>query len=165
MIFRSLLNTMEGMQLKFSTTWGYGYDFILDAVTDIIKRDFSCRVTKAAVKEEDEKKFTDCLDELAGVAFDARKAPVLSERHDEVILEGESNIMKCTLQFHFFCDRNYLELTCREKGFIRKKGKHSFDIYMDSLEINAYCRDARRRALEKGENEEMEPVQRRDEGV
>lgn len=156
MIFRSLVNTIEGMQLKFSTTWEYGYDFILDAVTDIIKRDFSHRVMKAAVKNEEEKKFTDCLDELADAAFDARKAEVLSDRHDEVIIEGESRIMNCTLRFHFFCDRNYIDLTCREKGFIRKKGKHSFDIYMDSLEINAYCRDARRRALERCERGEAD---------
>ena len=149
MIFRSLVNTIEGMQLKFSTTWEYGYDFILDAIADIIKRDFTGKILKVGVKQEDEKKFTDCLEELNAAGNDVRGAATLSERHDEVIIEGESRIMNCTLEFHFFCDRNYIDLTCREKGFIRKKGKHSFDIYMDSLEINAYCRDARRRAIER----------------
>ena len=149
MIFRSLLNTMGGMQLKFSTTWEYSYDFILDAVQDIIKRDFSDTISRIAVKNDGEKEFAECLAELKGADMDVRNSETLSVRHDELVIEGESRIMRCTLQFQFFCDTNVVELTCREKGFIRRKGKHSFDIYMDSLEINAYCRDARRRALEK----------------
>lgn len=149
MIFRSLLNTIEGMQLKFSTTWEYRYDFILDAVQDIIKRDFSDTISRIAVKNDGEKEYVECLTELKGADMDLRNSETLSVRHDELVIEGESRIMRCTLQFQFFCDTNVVELTCREKGFIRRKGKHSFDIYMDSLEINAYCRDARRRALEK----------------
>ena len=148
MIFRSLVNTVQGMQLRFSTTWEYGYDFILDAVADIIKRDFAGNIIKAGVKEEDDKKFTDCTEELKA-AEDVRTAAVISQRHDELVVEGESRIMNCTLAFHFYCDRNFVDLICREKGYVRKKGKHSFDIYMDSLEINAYCADARRRALDK----------------
>lgn len=151
MIFRSLLNTIGGMQLNFSTTWEYSYDFILDAVQDIIKTDFSGTISRIAVKNEGDKEFVECLTELKDADMDVRDSAILSYRHDELVLEGESRIMRCTLEFHFFCDTNVVELTCREKGYIRKKGKHSFDIYMDSLEINAYCRDARRRATEKHE--------------
>ncbi len=151
MIFRSLLNTIEGMQLKFSTTWEYRYDFILDAVQEIIKTDYSDSISRIAVKNDGDKEFVECLKELKSADMNVRNSETLSDRHNELVIEGESRIMRCTLEFHFFCDTNVVELTCREKGYIRKKGKHSFDIYMDSLEINAYCRDARRRAIQKHE--------------
>ncbi len=153
MIYRRNVSTRRGMKVSFSTTWEYKSEFITDACYDIIKNDFGSSLVRACVIMEQGGKKQEILDDVkVSETVDPAVFEKLAKGCDEAIIAGYSKIMDCPIEFHFSAGTNVVELTCLKMGFFNKKGKHAFDVYMDSIEINAYCRDVRRKTSLKYEN-------------
>ena len=74
--------------------------------------------------------------------------PILKEC-GVLTVSGISSIMECPVQFVFYNQTNVVRLFCPFKQYFEKHGEHVFDVYMDSMEIKAYCKDTERSTLAK----------------
>lgn len=132
--------------VEYHSTWGYGYDFMLDAAQVIIDSDFKENTQRFAVAEiagaEDQERLT----ELKAENFIIRNCDTSTREHGVLTISGMSDIMECPIQIVFFNQTNIVRLFCPFKKYFEIHGEHAFDNYMNSIEIKAYCADAVRKS-------------------
>lgn len=146
MIFQELTHKGGAVMIDYTTTWGYGYEFILDAARLIIANDFKenlQHITTAAAPGGEQ---TVCTDAVKAAGGDLRLCPETSKENGLVTIAGISSIMRVPVQFIFFNQTNLVRLICPVEKYIEEHGDHIFDNFMNSIEIKASCAAAERSA-------------------
>lgn len=146
MVFKGMVNEFGAVRLDYLTTWNYKYEFVLDALKEIISVDLKDSVEGVWFSEK-EGSTGNVIDELVENDMKVRKCPSIVQEHDIVSVSGHSRIMDADIRIVFFKGLGGVRIYLKDKKLIRKKGKNAFDKYMDSLEIHAYCSAAVRDAL------------------
>lgn len=155
MIFKGINEDDGWITVEYSATWGYGFDFMLDA-SQVILSDFGADLQYVATTEVAGGSFTDITEAVMDCGGKLRRCESLSEC-GVLAVAGISGIMECPIQVKFYNQTNTVVLDI-PIGQIPgnnpiknelSKNAHIFDNYMNSVEIKAYCADTERRTLER----------------
>lgn len=149
MIYQGVHEENGWLVIDYMATWAYGYDFMLDAAQAIINTDFkdnTMRVGSAQVRGGQE---IEHLEEAKSHGLVLRDCESLKEEKGVLLVGGQSSIMGIRMQVAFFNQSNVVKLYSNAKSFFAEHGQQVFDNYMNSIEINAYCRAAERKVLSK----------------
>ncbi|MCM1101001.1 MAG: hypothetical protein NC398_06420 [Acetatifactor muris] len=142
--------------IEYAATWRYGYDFMLDAA-QVALTDFGMNVQRVARAEMPGGNFTELAGELPAYGGKLRECPAFREECAAIAVAGVSRVMDCPLQIIFYNQTNVIGLDIPIVQFpedhpVRKAFdghadgyEHTFDQYMSSVEIKAYCADTERR--------------------
>ena len=156
MLFQKIKEDDGWIQVDYTATWRYGYDFMLDAVQTIIDTDFRDDTQRVAAAEIAGGKNTELLEKVRQSGMNLRRCEATAKECGALTVAGISNIMECPVQIVFFNQTNLVRLFCPVREYFTQNGDHVFDNYMNSIEIKAYCLDTERstirRLSEKGEN-------------
>lgn len=143
--------------VEYAATWRYGYDFMLDAAQVLLK-DFGDdlqRFAKAGIAGGEFINITD------NIGKNVRECPALRDECGVIAVAGISHVMECPMQIIFYNQTNAVGLDIPisqmpedhpgRKFFDERKDQyeHTFDCYMNSVEIKAYCADTERRTIER----------------
>lgn len=132
------------MLVDYTSTWAYGYDFMLDAAQVIIDTDFKEQLNRVATGVISGAAQIERIEEAVANGNVLRKCPNISQECGVLILSGMSSVMGVPLQFMFYNQLNHVRVFCPSKTFFEKHGEHVLDNYMNSIEIKAYCLNAER---------------------
>lgn len=149
MIFRDFKENDGWVTIDYTTTWKYGYDFMLDAAQTIIDIDFGERLQRLGIAEIAGAESTEKLEEVRKVNNILRDCDDVKKECGVLIASGISNIMQCPVQFVFFNQTNYVKLMSPAGEYFKANGEHVFDNYVNSIEIKAYCKETERETMEK----------------
>lgn len=145
------------ISVDYAATWRYGYDFMLDAA-QVLLADFGDDLQRFAKAEIAGSDFINITDKIGKNVRDCKE---LSKECGVIAVAGISKVMECPLQVVFYNQTNAIALDvpvsqmpeshpARKIFDERKDGfEHTFDCYMDSVEIKAYCADTERRTIER----------------
>ncbi len=146
------------LSIDYAATWRYGYDFMLDAA-QVLLEDFGEDLQRFATAETAGGTFVNITDKIT--EKDLRNCKTLQKECGVIAVAGISKVMECPLQVVFYNQTNAIALDvpvsqmpedhpARKIFDERKKDfEHTFDCYMDSVEIKAYCADTERRTIER----------------
>lgn len=146
------------VSVDYAATWKYGYDFMLDAA-QVILADFGDDLQRFAKAEIAGSELSDILEEVGACGGKLRECEALSKECGVIAVAGYSSVMECPIQIIFYNQTNAVGVDipisqmpeshpARKIFDERKDGyEHTFDCYMNSIEIKAYCSDTRRRTL------------------
>ena len=178
MILKESIEDNGWITVRYAATWGYGFDFMLDAA-QVVLADFgedlqrvaiaeiagaNTDVCAAAAKAQTRTfapkaaggSFTDITKEIMDCGGKLRKCESLEEC-GVLAVAGVSGIMECPIQVKFYNQTNTVVLDIPvgqipDNNPIKNEiaeNAHLFDNYMNSIEIKAYCADTERRTLER----------------
>lgn len=148
MIFKAIDAKDDWVCVKYSATWRYGYDFMLDAA-QVILNDFKDNVQRAAVYECMGGKPRELLESVKAHGGVLAECGEFAEECAAVAVAGISGIMECPIQITFYNQTNVVQLDCPVKKIFEEHGERVFDNYMNSVEIKAYCADTERRTVKR----------------
>lgn len=143
------------ISISYAATWRYGFDFMLDAA-QVLLEDFGDDLQRFATAEIAGRTFVNIIDKIGGKV---RECTALRDECGVIAVAGISRVMECPMQIVFYNQTNAVGLDIpiaqmpqdhpvRKIFSERKDGyEHTFDCYMDSVEIKAYCADTERRTL------------------
>lgn len=146
--------------VDYAATWRYGYDFMLDAA-QVLLADFGDDLQRFAKAEIAGSEFVNITDKIDSCGGKVRECPALGDECGVIAVAGISKVMQCPMQVIFYNQTNAIGLDipvsqmpedhpARKIFDERKPGfEHTFDCYMDSVEIKAYCADTERRTIER----------------
>ena len=146
------------ISVDYAATWRYGYDFMLDAAQVLIE-DFGDDLQRLAKAEISGGEFVNITDKFGGKNI--RGCEALRKECGVIAVAGISKVMQCPMQIIFYNQTNAVGLDIpisqipedhpARKIFDERKDQyeHTFDCYMDSVEIKAYCADTERRTIER----------------
>ena len=149
MILRKIREKQGWVQMEYATTWSYNYDFILDAVQEVIDLDLQENLRRVAVTHMENDDEVEYLKEVLEHNRVIRDCPSLVRENAVVIVAGVSRIMEQPIQLVFFNGTAEVCAYCPSWKFLDDNGDHVFDNYMNSIEIKGYCRNAERETLER----------------
>lgn len=149
MIFHGLKEENGWTIAQYSATWGYGYDFMLDAAQTIIDSDFSDKTQRVAVAEAPGSPFTEYIDDVRAADYNLRACPSVCKEGSGLIIAGESKLMHVPVQFAFFNQTNIIRICCPFKNYFEANGEQVFTNYINSIEIKAHCRATERQTIKK----------------
>lgn len=149
MVFKGLKSDGDWISVEYAATWRYGYDFMLDAAQAVLL-DLGNDLQRFAKYKITGAKPVEIVGEVKACGGKLRSCEALEEECGAIALAGISGIMECPIQIMFFNQTNMVRLDSPIKAFFEEHGEHVFDQYMDSIEINAYCSDTKRRTLAQG---------------
>ena len=148
------------LSIDYAGTWRYGYDFMLDAA-QVLLADFGEDLQRFATAETAGGTFVNITDKIGVNNKNIRECKALQKECGVIAAAGISKVMECPLQVVFYNQTNAIALDvpvsqmpgdhpARKIFDERKPGyEHTFDCYMDSVEIKAYCADTERRTIER----------------
>lgn len=151
MIFRKIEENNGWNTIAYTTTWGYGYDFMIDAVQAMIDVDFKENLDRVAYAEmpgRPEAIVTDAVKKAGGILRDVNE--VVEER-GMLTVAGRSNVMGVPIQFTLFNQTSVVQVFV-PSSYIDEHGERVLDNYMNSIEIKAYCMDTERQVTRKFKN-------------
>ena len=140
--------------MDYATTWGYGYDFMLDAAQAVLA-DFGNDLQRVAKAELAGVPFVEIFNDVIACGGKLRECKALSEECGVLAVAGISGVMECPLQLVFYNQTNMVRLDIpiaqmpEEALSQRILDGHTFECFMDSIEIKAYCADTERRTIAK----------------
>lgn len=141
--------------VNYAATWRYGFDFMLDAA-QVLLEDFGENLQRFATAEIAGGELVNITDKIGGKV---RECSVLKDECGVIAVAGISRVMECPMQIIFYNQTNAVGLDVplaqlpeghpARKIFDERKDDYerSFDVYMNSLEIKAYCAATERRTL------------------
>ena len=135
--------------IEYTSTWNYGYDFMLDAAQVIIDTDFKEDLQRIAIGRIAGSGQTECLEEVKSSNFILRDCNATKTESGVLIIAGQSKWMKCPFQLMFFNQTRIVRLYSPALAYFQEHGEHVFDNYLNSAEIQAYCRATERNTIEK----------------
>ena len=145
MIFRTIENGSHGWKsLGYTTTWGYGWDFMLDAAQALIDVDWKTGLDKVAWSHLANTEPVDVTDKVKKAGGRLRDVKDLQDEHGCLTLAGVSSIMKVPMQIDFYNQTQVVRVYLPE-SYVKENKSHVLDNYMNSIEIKAYCTDTERR--------------------
>lgn len=148
------------LTIDYAATWNYGYDFMLDAAR-VLLEDFGNDLQRFGKAEIAGEKTAAITDEVMECGGRLRKCDALADECGVISVAGISRVMECPLQITFYNQTNAVVLDipiaqmpedhpARQRFDRKVEGyEHTFDCYMDSIEIKAYCADTERRTIER----------------
>ena len=148
------------ISIDYAATWRYGYDFMLDAAQSLLP-DFGDDLQRVAKAETAGVPFVEIIDEVKASGGILRDCKALSGECGVLAVAGISAVMECPMQVVFYNQTNIVRLDipiaqipenapARKVFDERKDGyQRTFDCFMDSIEIKAYCADTERRTIAK----------------
>lgn len=154
MTFKHSKSENGWLSMDYAATWRYGYDFMLDAA-QMVLADFGEDLQRAAKAETAGLPFVEILDEVNACGGRLRECKVLKEECGAIAIAGISGVMECPMQLVFYNQTNMVRLDIPfaqipEEALSQKiLDGHTFECFMDSIEIKAYCADTERRTIEK----------------
>ena len=160
MTFKHSKSENGWLSIDYAATWRYGYDFMLDAAQTILA-DLGEDLQRVAKAETAGVPFVEIIDEVKTCGGKLRECEALKEECGVLAVAGISHVMECPMQVVFYNQTNFVRLDipiaqipegapARKIFDERKDGyQHTFDCFMDSIEIKAYCADTERRTREK----------------
>ncbi|MBD5112843.1 MAG: hypothetical protein HDT42_10010 [Ruminococcaceae bacterium] len=156
MIFKESIEDNGWITVRYAATWGYGFDFMLDAA-QVVLADFGEDLQCVAISEIAGANTDDIMEEVMDCQGKLRKCESLGEECGVLVVAGVSGIMECPIQVNFYNQTNTVVLDIPvgqipDNNPIKKElseNAHLFDNYMNSIEIKAYCADTERRTLER----------------
>ena len=160
MTFKGFKEENGWISIDYAATWRYGYDFMLDAA-QMALADFGDDVQRVAKAETAGVPFVEVIKDVAACGGMLRGCKALEEECGVVAVAGISQTMECPMQIVFYNQTNYVRLDipaaqipegapARKIFDERKDGyQRTFDCFMDSVEIKAYCADTERRTIAK----------------
>lgn len=140
----------------YAATWKYGFDFMLD-VAQVLLEDFGDDLQRFATAEIAGRELVNITDKLGKKV---RCCKALANECGVIAVAGISRVMECPMQITLYNQTNAVGLDvplaqlpeghpARKIFDERKDGyERTFDVYMNSLEITAYCAGTERRVLE-----------------
>lgn len=146
--------------VNYAATWDYGFDFMLDAA-QVILADFGDDLQRFAKAEIADSEFTNITDEVMECGGKLCECKALKDECGVIAVAGISRVMECPMQIVFYNQTNAVALDIPiaqipESHPARKRFdervedfEHTFDCYMNSIEIKAYCADTERRTIER----------------
>lgn len=155
MVLKQFKTEGDWISVDYAATWRYGYDFMLDAA-QVLLEDFGDNLQRFATAEIAGRELVNIADKIGGKV---RECSVLIDECGVIAVAGISRVMECPMQIIFYNQTNAVGLDIplsqipkehpvRKNFDERKDGyEHTFDCYMDSVEIKAYCADTERRTL------------------
>ena len=149
MIFRKKGTQGAWTVLDYSTTWKYGYDFMLDAAQELVDSDFKDNIRRLAVSELPGTEEVELVQAVRDNGNILRGCQGLEKEKGVLFVAGVSTVMEIPLQIVFFNQTDHVRVYCPSSKFIVDNGEHVFDNYMNSIEIKAYVRRAERHAERK----------------
>ena len=141
MIFRNFKEENGWVNIEYTATWKFGYDFMLDAAQAIIDTDFVENLQRVAIAEIAGGECIEKTEDVRNVKGVIRDCDDLNKECGVLIVAGISNIMQCPVQFVFFNQTNFVKLMSPAGEYFKANGEHVFDNYVNSIEIKAYCKD------------------------
>lgn len=160
MTFKKYLNDDGWVAIDYAATWRYGYDFMLDAA-GVLLADFGDDLQWFGKARIANAPFTVITEDVMAAKGKLRECGALSEECGTISIAGFSNVMECPFRVTFYNQTNAVRLEiplsqmpedapARRRFEERPEGfEHTFDCYMDSVEIKAYCADTERRVRAK----------------
>lgn len=157
MVLKQFKTEGDWISVDYAATWKYGYDFMLDAA-QVLLEDFGDNLQRFATAEIAGRELVNITDKIGKKI---RECSALKDECGVIAVAGISRVMECPMQIIFYNQTNAVGLDvplaqlpeghpARKIFDERKDGyERSFDVYMDSLEITAYCAGAERRAIER----------------
>ena len=140
MIFRNIRTDDGWIIVDYTTTWDYGYDFMLNAAQIIIDDDFRDGTQRIAVSQLVGEQNKEILDKVKLSGMKLRDCAQSEKECGVLTIAGISSIMDCPFQLVFFNQTNRVRLFCPVPEYFKQYGDHVFDNYLNSVEIKAYCR-------------------------
>ncbi len=150
--------------VDYAATWKYGFDFMLDAA-QVLLEDFGDDLQRFATAEIAGRTFVNIIDKIGGKV---RECAALRDECGVIAVAGISRVMECPMQITLYNQTNAVGLDvplaqlpeshpARKIIDERKDGyERTFDVYMNSLEIKAYCAGAEHRVLDNIAQKERE---------
>lgn len=156
MIFKGINEDDGWITVEYAATWGYGFDFMLDAA-QVVLREFGEDLQRVAISETADGSPTEIVEEVMDCGGRLRRCESLGEECGMLVIAGISGIMECPIQVSFYNQTNTVILDIpvgqipdnNPTKEALAENAHIFDNYMNSVEIKAYCADTERRTLER----------------
>ncbi len=163
MKFKAFKEDGGWISVDYAATWRYGYDFMLDAA-QVILSDFGGDLQRFARADIAGGKFVEIIDEVNACGGKLRECKALEDECGVIAIAGISGVMECPMQIIFYNQTNVVGLDIPlsqipeshparkifdERRDQKEQFEHTFDCYMDSIEIKAYCADTERRTIER----------------
>lgn len=149
MLFKEIKENNGWIIVEYSSTWRYGYDFILDAAQTIIDTDFKDDLQSVSITEIIGAPNVEKIDDVREANNVLRDCEPVAKECGRLTISGISSIMECPIQICFFNQTNNVRLLCPVREYFEQNGEHVFDNYLNSIEIRAYCKDTERRTMEE----------------
>lgn len=149
MIFKGINEDNGWIIADYDATWGYGYDFMLEAAQVIIDTDFGENLQQVAVSMIAGARDEVITDEVRKANNVLRDCPKAAEEHGTLGVAGISKTMECPVKIVFFNQTHVVRLFCPNKKLFDEHGERVFDRYMDSVELRAHIALAERRITQK----------------
>jgi hypothetical protein len=157
MILRRLYET-NGKYAEYQTTWPYGWDFMLDAVQEIIDIDLleSDAEVRFAVREVAGAPMQEITDEVEKAEYDLRDCETMQSEWGVLMITGVSPILKnIQIQVELYNQTGMLRIGTTSAE-IFDESENALTTYICSMEIKAYCADTERRVIEAIRNGDYE---------
>ena len=158
MILRRLYETNGWKYAEYQTTWPYGWDFMLDAVQEIIDIDLleSDAEVRFAVREVAGAPMQEITDEVEEAEYDLRDCETLQSEWGVLMITGVSPILKnIQIQVELYNQTGMFRIGTTSAE-IFDESENALTTYICSMEIKAYCADTERRVIEAIRNGEYE---------
>ena len=141
MILKKIEKQDPFTSLYYELTWPIGWDQILSFFDAIIKTDFSNNndfITSISVGAIARAEPVDVTQDLINHNYEIKKTDFAKEESGFLILTGESSIMEIPMRFTLWNQRDHCLVQLRNDDKIEKTGEHTYDKYMDSIEIQGH---------------------------
>lgn len=136
MTFQGISEEENYNVIEYKTETKYGYDFMLIVLQYIIDTDFKTHLQRVAIVEDianginiektnDIKKNNNII----------KKCKFAKKECDAIVVYGISRVMNCAVQFEFYNKTNLVRLVFPNKVFFKRHDEHSFDTYVNLLEM------------------------------
>lgn len=140
MLFQGINKNESWVCIDYTTTWKYDYDQALYMAQHILNEDLCEYFQFAATAEIRGGDQTDCTEQLKAAELSLRDCPETAKENGVLAIAGVSRIMRCPLQFLFYCQTNHMQVMSPAAEYFEEHGEHILDNYLNSVEIMGYCR-------------------------
>ena len=137
--------------LDYETTWVMPQEIVFDATQVIIDTDLKDSFQRYMTVLKDSKETIDRFQEVQEHKNNLEECSFLEIPTDVVVLVGKSSIMEVPVQFAFYVGTRDVRLFVSDVDYFEKNGRHVFDNYVSSIEINAYCKHTEKKVKKQYE--------------
>ena len=133
--------------LDYESTWDMSQEIVFDATQVIIDIDLKDTIQRYMTVIKETKESVDRLAEIKEHEYNLLSCDFIKDGTDVVVVAGKSTIMEVPIQVAFYVGTRQVRLFVSDINYFEKNGRHVFDNYMCSIEINAYCKHTERKVL------------------
>ena len=136
MTFQGISEEENYNVIEYKTETKYGYDFMLKVLQYIIDTDFKTHLQRVAIVEDIASGINiEKTNEVKKNNNIIKKCKFAKKECDAIVVYGISRVMKCAVQFELYNKTNLVRLVFPDKAFFKRHDEHSFDTYVNLLEM------------------------------